>query len=87
MVAGKEDSQVFTLDGAEHVYRVLIESMNEGALMLTADKTILYANQCFARMVKCSLERVMGSSFRRFLSAEDRANAPISYETGRQIRL
>jgi PAS domain S-box-containing protein len=64
---------VFTLEGAEHAYRVLIESMNEGALTLTADKTILYANQCFARMVKCPLEQVMGSSFRRFLSAEDRA--------------
>ena len=34
---------------------------------------ILYANQCFARMVKCPLEQVMGSSFRRFLSAADRA--------------
>ena len=73
MVAGKEGSQVFTLDGAEHAYRVLIESMNEGALMLSADKTILYANQCFARMVKCPLEQVIGSSFRRFLSTEDQA--------------
>ena len=73
MVAGKEGAQVFTLDGAERAYRMLIESMNEGALMLTVDKTILYANQCFARMVKCPLEQVTGSSFRRFLSAPDRA--------------
>ena len=73
VVAGKRGSQVFTLEGAEHAYRVLIESMNEGALTLTADKTILYANQCFARMVKLPLEQVAGSSFRRFLSAEDRA--------------
>ena len=73
MVAGKEGSQVFTLEGAEHAYRVLIESMNEGALTLTVKGAILYANQCFARMVKCPLEQVMGSSFRRFLSAEDRA--------------
>ena len=72
VVAGKQGPQVFTLQGAEHVYRVLIESMSEGALTLTADKTILYANQCFARMVKCPLEQVMGSSFRRFLSAEGR---------------
>ena len=73
VVAGKAGSQVFTLQGAEHEYRVLIECMNEGALTLTAEKMILYANQCFARMVKCPLEQVMGSSFRRFLSAEDRA--------------
>ena len=71
-VAGKHGPQVFTLHGAEHAYRMLIESMNEGALTLTADKTILYANQCFARMVKFPLEQVMGSSFRRFLSNEDR---------------
>jgi PAS domain S-box-containing protein len=73
VVAGKQGPQVFTLQGAEHAYRVLIESMNEGALTLTADKMILYANQCFARMVKCPLAQVMGGSFRRFLSAEDRA--------------
>ena len=73
VVTGKEGPQVFTLQGAEREYRVLIESMNEGALTLTADKTILYANLCFARMVKCPLEQVAGSSFRRFLSAEDRA--------------
>ena len=73
VVAGKQGPQVFTLKGAEHAYRMLIESMNEGALTITADKMILYANQCFARMVKCPLEQVTGSSFRRFLSAADRA--------------
>ena len=72
MVAGKEGSQVFTLKGAEHAYRLLIESMNEGALTLTTDKLILYANQCFAKMVKRPLEQVIGTSFREFLAAEDR---------------
>ncbi len=73
VVAGKKGDQVFTLDGAERAYRVLIESMNEGAVTLTADKTILYANQCFARMVKCPLEQVTGGSMRRFLSTAGRA--------------
>lgn len=72
VVAGKQGDRVFTLEGAEHAYRVLIESMNEGALTLTPDKTILYANQSFARMVKCPLEQVIGGSFRRFLSGADR---------------
>jgi PAS domain S-box-containing protein len=73
VVADRKGDRVFTLQGAEHSYRVLIESMNEGALILTPDKTILYSNQCFARMVKCPLEQVIGSSLRRFLSPEDRA--------------
>jgi two-component system, NarL family, sensor kinase len=71
VVAGKHGPHVFTLEGAEHAYRVLIESMNEGALTLTADMMILYANQCFARIVKCPLEQVMGSSFHRFLHPEE----------------
>ena len=72
LVTGRQGSRVFTLEGAEHAYRVLIEAMHEGALTLTADKTILYANQSFARMVKCPLEQVTGGSLRRFLSPADR---------------
>jgi len=30
VVADKQGAQVFTLEGAEHPYRVLMESMNEG---------------------------------------------------------
>ncbi|HTJ79617.1 MAG TPA: ATP-binding protein [Rariglobus sp.] len=71
---GKKGTHVFTLEGAEHAYRVLIESMNEGALTLSANKMVLYANQSFARMVQCPLEQVTGSSFRRFLSFKDRAS-------------
>jgi two-component system, NarL family, sensor kinase len=73
VIADKQGPRVFTLEGAEHAYRLLIESMNEGALTLTADKTILYANQRFAAMVKFPLEQVIGGSFRRYLSAADRA--------------
>lgn len=73
VVAGKHGDRIFSLEGVEHAYRLLIESMNEGALTLTADKLILYANRGFARMVKCPLEQVTGTSFRRFLSASDRA--------------
>ena len=70
VVTGLKGPRVFTLAGAEQVYRDLIESMNEGALTLTDDKTILYANRYFARMVQCPLEQVIGGSFRRFLSPE-----------------
>ncbi|MCX6954039.1 MAG: PAS domain S-box protein [Verrucomicrobia bacterium] len=72
LVAGKRGPQVFTLQGAEHAYRALIESMNEGALTLTAEKTILYANRSFSQMVRTPLEQVIGSSFRRFLAPADR---------------
>ena len=71
VVAGRIGDRVFTLEGAEHAYRMLIESMVEGALTLTGDKLILFANRSFARMVKYPLEQVVGSSFCRFLSPAD----------------
>lgn len=73
-VAGKQGRQVFTLQGAEHAYRTLIESMSEGALTLTGEKIVLYANRCFARMVRYPLEQVIGGPFRRFLSPADRTD-------------
>jgi two-component system NarL family sensor kinase len=66
-------SQVFTLAGAGDAYRALIESMNEGALLLSTDKMILYANEHFAKMVQRPLEQVIGTSFKDFLGEQDRA--------------
>lgn len=63
--------RVFTLKGAEHSYRVLIESMNEGALMLSPGARILYANRRFSTMVGRPLRRVLGRSLGRFLSDAD----------------
>ena len=91
VMTGNKGPQTFTLQGAEHAYRLLIESMNEGALTLTLDETILYANRCFARMIKCPLQRVIGSSFLRFLSVEDqgmlRAQVRRAARSGSKIRV
>src|SRR5688572_15928487 len=84
VVAGQEGPRVFTLEGAEHAYRVLIESMNEGALMLSAGALILYANRRFARMLKRPLARVIGHSFLRFLSmADQEALRPVLQRTAK----
>ena len=68
----KKNRQVFSLESSDHAYQMLIESMNEGALTLTTDEMILYANQCFAKLVGRPLEQVIGSSFKEFLAVEDR---------------
>jgi len=72
VVGSDEGPRVYTLEGADHVYRVLIETMNEGALILSADALILYANQRFATMLMRPLARVMGHPFHQFLSKGDR---------------
>ncbi|HLI80836.1 MAG TPA: PAS domain-containing sensor histidine kinase [Candidatus Binataceae bacterium] len=71
VVAGPEGERVFTLHGAEHPYRVLVESMNEGAVSLTPDGTILYCNGAFARMIDTPLDTVMGHKFNEFAAPEE----------------
>ena len=71
VVSTAEGERVFTLSGAEHPYRVMVETMNEGAVTLASDGTILFCNQRFAAIVKGSLEEVMGSSIYQYISSTD----------------
>ena len=70
IVSGVGGEQVFTLKGADHSYRVLIEDMNEGALNLTADGVILYANRRLAEMLKTPLEKVIGSAIHTWIAPD-----------------
>jgi PAS domain S-box-containing protein len=69
VVSTAEGDRVFTLSGAEHPYRVMVETMNEGAVTLTSDGTIFYCNQRFVDIVKGSLEIVIGSSIYQYISS------------------
>jgi formate hydrogenlyase transcriptional activator len=71
VVSTAEGDRVFTLTGAEHPYRVMVETMNEGAITLASDGTILYCNQHFADIVQESLENVIGSSIYQYISSTD----------------
>lgn len=61
VVAAADGDRVFTLQGADHAYRVLVEAINEGAATLNAHGLILYANSRFAAMVKVPLTKLIGS--------------------------
>jgi adenosyl cobinamide kinase/adenosyl cobinamide phosphate guanylyltransferase len=49
VVTGERGEQVYTLSGADRVYRQLIETMSEGAMTLSADGVILYATFVWRR--------------------------------------
>jgi len=69
VVETKEGDRVFTVSGADRPYRVMVETMNEGAVTLAIDGTILFCNQRFADIVKESLEKVIGSSITQYISS------------------
>ena len=66
-----EGDRVFTLSGADRPYRIMVEAMNEGAVTLADDGTILFCNQRFADTVQESLEKIMGSSIYQYFSSTD----------------
>lgn len=68
VVAGTGGDQVFTLRTADHPYRILVETMNEGAVTVLHDGTILYSNRRFAEMLQGSPEAVAGVSIFDFVA-------------------
>ncbi|MHB8873197.1 MAG: sensor histidine kinase [Myxococcaceae bacterium] len=83
LVEGPVGEKIFTLEGAERSYRVLVEAMNEGALTLRQDGTILYCNGRFARLLGRLLEKVMGSSLHAVVAPEDREAMKALLDAGR----
>src|SRR5579871_4684728 len=83
VVAGPEGERVFTLRGAEHPYPVIVESMNEGAVSLSLDGTILYCNGAFAAMIDRPLDQVMGHKLGEFVASESRGELRELIDQGR----
>jgi PAS domain S-box-containing protein len=71
VVNGPNGPQVYTLEGADHPYRVLVEQMHEATVTLDSDLVILYSNPQFGKIVGTAADSVTGSPFHRFLSPGD----------------
>jgi two-component system, NarL family, sensor kinase len=72
LVSGPEGDQVFTLQGAEHPYRLMVETIDEGAATLADDGTVLYANRSFAEIFDVPLEKFIGAPLNDSVFGEDR---------------
>jgi two-component system, NarL family, sensor kinase len=72
LVSGPQGDQVFTLQGAEHPYRLMVETIDEGAATLADDGTVLYANRSFAEIFDIPLEKFIGAPLNDFVFGEDR---------------
>ena len=70
LVSTAEGEQVFTLQGAEHPYRILVEKIDEGAATLSDDGTVLYSNKSFAGLFNVALEKFIGAPLQDFVSGE-----------------
>jgi len=71
VLPGSDGDQIFSLKGAEHQYRILVETMSEGAATLTLDSTILYCNQRLADMLLIPLEKLIGTKLSSYITTGD----------------
>jgi PAS domain S-box-containing protein len=85
VVNTKVGEQVFTLQNADTIYRIVIENINEGAITMSPEGTILYSNQYFAQLMRNQLNKVIGASIFDFVHPESRDvfTALLGPESGR----
>ena len=72
VIEGKEGEKLLMLKGALEPYRVMVETMNEGAVSLSANGTILYSNNCFLELLRIPRETLIGLQIRDIIAAKDR---------------
>lgn len=62
VVEGPEGDRLYTLSGADYGYRVVVESMNEGAVIFAPDYSIYYCNGSFAEMLQVPIQKIIGAN-------------------------
>lgn len=71
-IQGNGAPAIRTLSGAEHPYRVLVETMSEGAVTLDAEGRVLYSNPAFDRLLGLRQSEIQGTDLRCFIRAGER---------------
>ncbi|NBC47901.1 MAG: PAS domain S-box protein, partial [Gammaproteobacteria bacterium] len=70
-VAADRGGQVLELQGAEHDYRLLVEEMGEGAMTVTANGHLYFANRRLAAMLGVSREALVGMTLAEHIAPAD----------------
>ena len=80
VVNSPRGTQVFTLEGSDYAYRILIEEMNDGVALLTTDLSIYYCNSKLSSMFGTPLENMIGKPITDFISSNQLKKCKIPIE-------
>ena len=73
VVTRSNGEQVVTLNNTEFPFRMMVESMNEGAVTLIPDGTIFYCNPRFSEMVQMEAEKLIGVRFQDLIPSDQKS--------------
>jgi PAS domain S-box-containing protein len=72
VIGGPDGQLIYTLENADRPYRLLIEQMQECAVTLGVDGTILYCNQRLSTLTAVRREALVGRRLQEFVAPQDR---------------
>lgn len=82
VVHGPRGPQVYRLEGPDQPFRTFVERMQEGALTVGGDGTILYANSYFADLVGFGADELVGKMLTDFVAPQYRSTVVHLVEQG-----
>ena len=83
VVGGPEGDRIFTLTGADHSYRVLMDAMSQGVATLGEGELVTYCNSRFAGLLGTPIERIVGTPLIELMPATSRRRLSALLEAGR----
>jgi PAS domain S-box-containing protein len=83
VVAESSGERVYTLEGADRPYRLLVEQMQQGAVTLHDDGTIVYSNLRASALLGVPHPQLIGADLERFVAAEHRSTYRTLLQEGR----
>jgi PAS domain S-box-containing protein len=70
VVSGSQGEQIFSPVGAESIYRLIVETMQEAAFTVSLGGIILYCNVQFSHLVKRPMDQIVGRALLEFAAGE-----------------
>ena len=87
VVGGPNERRVYTLETADRPYRVLVEQIREGAVILGSGGEILFANPALAQLLGAASERLAGRAFASFVEPRDRSRFAALISRGGRVEM
>jgi PAS domain S-box-containing protein len=87
VVGGADNRKVYTLETADRSYRLLIEQMSDGALMIDQQGVVLYGNRALADMLRTTSARLVAGAFGRYVRPESSADFQALLRSGGKAEL
>lgn len=70
-IENTEGVNVYTLESADRPYRTLVEQMQEGAVSMSPEGTVLYGNERLGAIVQRPVEQLIGHAFSELVMPTD----------------